>query len=240
MHPRSLLRQLTRVPLAEPCDSSWESMAGSDKVRRCAACERDVYSLSDMTELEAELRLLNAGEAVPCLRYARDRDGLVVHRPPPLPPRRLSAAGASARALVVASALVARDAVAQSKDAKTNEPAQCVMLNAPAPAAPAPAAPGSAALAPAAPTTPPPEPIRLAGAPPPPEHRVVYGTLTVKSKEPRDLELQGIKLKAPLPQFRMTPGDFVVDVHEPGKKKPRKVKFTITADQKTTIDLDKR
>ena len=86
MHPRSLLRQLTRVPLAKPCDSSWESMVGSDKVRHCASCDRDVYSLSDMSALEAELRLLNAGDAVPCIRYARDRDGAVAHRAPPLPP----------------------------------------------------------------------------------------------------------------------------------------------------------
>ncbi|MGZ3429642.1 MAG: hypothetical protein ACXVCV_23490, partial [Polyangia bacterium] len=67
-----------------------------------------------------------------------------------------------------------------------------------------------------------------------------YGTLTVRSKQPRELELQGIKLQAPLAQFRMTPGDFVVEVSEPGKKKKRKLKFTITVDQQTTLDLDKR
>jgi hypothetical protein len=246
MHPRSLLRQLTRIPLAKPCDSPWESMVGSDKVRRCASCERDVYSLSDMSELEAELRLLNAGDAVPCIRYARDRDGLVAHRAAPPPPRRLSVAGVSARALVVASALVARDAVAQGKD-KPNEPVQCVMLNAlePAPAAtasaPAKGAPAAAPAAAAAPAPTPPEPpIRLAGAPPPPEHRVAYGTLTIRSKVPREVELQGIKLQAPLALFRMTPGDFVVEVAQPGKRKKRQIKFTITVDQPTTLDLDKR
>src|SRR5437660_10738635 len=104
MHPRSLVRQLTRSPLEKPCDSPWESMVGSDKVRHCSSCDRDVYSLSDMSELEAELRLLNARDAVPCIRYARDRDGLVAHRaPPPRPSRRFQVAGTSARALVVAS-----------------------------------------------------------------------------------------------------------------------------------------
>lgn len=244
MHPRSLLRQLTRIPLAKPCDSPWESMVGNDKVRRCAACERDVYSLSDMSELEAELRLLNAADAAPCIRYARASDGQVVHRASPPPPRRLSAAGASARALVVASALVARDAVAQGKD-KANEPAQCVMLNALEPTPPAsasaPARPAAAAAAAPAPKGPPPEPpVPLAGAAPPPQHQVAYGTLTIASKVPREVDLQGIKLHAPLAQFRMTPGDFVVEVSDPGKKKKRKVKFTITPDQKTTIDLDKR
>src|SRR5882724_1502523 len=129
MHPRSLLRQLTRTPLEKPCDSPWESMVGSDKVRHCTSCARDVYSLSDMSELEAELRLLNAGDAVPCIRYARDRDGLVAHLAPPPPPPRFHFASTSARALVVASALVARDAFAQGKD-KANEPVQCVMLSA--------------------------------------------------------------------------------------------------------------
>ena len=239
MHPRSLLRQLTREPLDKPCDSPWESMVGSDKVRRCDACDRDVYSLSDMSELEAELRLLNAGDAVPCIRYARDRDGLVAHRAAPPRPPRLSVAGASARALVVASALVARDAVAQGKD-KANEPVQCVMINAPAPMPPsAPAKGAAAALAPA--PAPPPPPVPLAGAPPPPEHQVAYGTLTIRSKVPREVEVQGIKLQAPLALFRMTPGDFVIEVSEPGKKKKsRKLKFTITVDRQTTIDLDKR
>ena len=148
------MRQLTRIPLEKPCDSSWESMVGSDKVRRCASCERDVYSLSDMSELEAELRLLNAGDAVPCIRYARDRDGLVAHRAPPST-RRFHVASASARALVVASALVARDAFAGSGKDEAKEPVQCVMLNALAPtAAPAASAPAAPAAAPAAPPAP--------------------------------------------------------------------------------------
>src|SRR5207302_4796316 len=141
--------------------------------------------------------------------------------------------------------LVARDAVAQGKD-KAAEPVQCVMLNAlePAPAAsasaPAKGAPAKGApAAPAAAPAPPPPPIPLAGAPPPPQHQVAYGTLTIRSQVPRDLELQGIKLKAPLALFRMTPGDFVVEVRQPGKKK-RSVKFTIKVNEQTTIDLDKR
>ncbi|HXU68040.1 MAG TPA: hypothetical protein VN947_01865 [Polyangia bacterium] len=240
MHARSLLRQLTRSPLANTCDSPWESMAGGDKVRHCASCNRDVYSLSDMSELEAELRLLNAGEAVPCIRYARDRDGRVAHLAPPSR-RRFHVASASARALVVASALVARDAVAQGKD-KANEPVQCVMLNAlePSPAASASAPSKGAPAAPAAAPAPPPPPVPLAGAPPPPQHQVAYGTLTIRSKVPRELELQGIKLQAPLAAFRMTPGDFVVEVNQPGKKKKLKIKFTITVDHETSLDLDKR
>jgi hypothetical protein len=235
MHPRSLLRQLTRTPLEKPCDSPWESMRGTDKVRHCASCERDVYSLSDMTELEAELRLLNAADAVPCIRYARDSDGEVMHLPPPM--RRAWLPGASARALVAATALGlgAHDAAAQNKQKeRAKEPVQCVMLNEETPPAP-PAAPGTAALAPDVAQ----KPIPLAGAAPPPRQPIAYGTLSIRSKEPRDVEIQGIKLKAPVASFRMTPGDFVAEVRQEGKKK-RTVKFTIKLDQQTVVDLDKR
>jgi hypothetical protein len=229
MHPRSLLKQLTRIPLEDPCHTPWETMVGGDKVRRCPSCERDVYSLSDMTELEAELRLLNAADAVPCIRYARDAGGEVLHLPPP---RRVLLASPSARALLVASAL-GTSALAAA-DEKAKEPVQCVMLNEPeaqSPTAPA----GSSALAPA-PAAQPPRPIPLAGAAPPPHQRIAYGMLTVRSKVPRDIEVQGIKMKAPLDVFRMTPGDFALKVQ--GKKKP--IKFTIKLEQQTTIDLDKK
>jgi hypothetical protein len=239
MHPRSLLRQLTRIPLERPCDTPWESMVGTEKVRRCPSCDRHVYSLSDMTEIEAELRLLNAGEAVPCVRYARNADGEVLHRPTP---RRVYLSSPSARALVVASAL--GTSFAAEGQEKGKEPAQCVMLSglaplasesAPAAAAPAPAPAARSAAAPA--PSPPPPPIPLAGAPPPPGQQIAYGTLAVHSKTPRDLEVQGLKLKAPLDVFRMTPGEFVLKIE--GKKK-RSIKFTIKLNEQTTIDLDKK
>jgi hypothetical protein len=212
-------------------------MAGSDRVRHCSACDREVYSLSDMTELEAELRLLNASDAVPCIRYLRDRDGNVVHVGEP---RRPYLSSPSARALMVASALgsglVAGDAAAQQKaKAKAAEPVQCVMLNEPAPAS-APKAPASSTAAPAATAAAPapsPEPVPLAGAAPPPREQIAYGTLTVRSKQPREIEVQGIKLQAPLAVFRMTPGNFVLKVEK------RTIKFTIKLNQQTTIDLDK-
>jgi hypothetical protein len=247
MHPRSLLRQLTRIPHEKPCDTLWESMLGTDKVRHCPSCERQVYSLSDMTELEAELRLLNAGEAVPCIRYARNADGEVAHLVAQAARPRGYLSSASARALVVASALgTGLTAQAQEKD---KEPTQCVMLSGLENASPPAAAPAAGAGAPApsprpsasapaaAPPSPPPPPIPLAGAPPPPRQQIAYGTLTVRSKTPRDLDVHGIKLKAPLDVFRMTPGEFVLKVEG---KKPRTIKFTIKLNEPTTIDLDKK
>jgi hypothetical protein len=218
-------------------------MAGGDKVRHCPSCERQVYSLSDMTELQAELRLLNSGEAVPCVRYARDADGDVVHLPPP---RRVILSSASARALLVASAL--GTGVTASAQEKEQEPVQCVMLSglepdvpasAPAAGAAAAPAPAPAAARSAGAAAPPAQqrPVPMAGAAPPPHQRIAYGTLIVRSKKPRDLEVQGIKLQAPLDAFRMTPGQFVLKVEG---KKARTIKFTIKLDQPTTIDLDKK
>ena len=188
-----------------------------------------------MSELEAELRLLNAGDAVPCIRYARDRDGLVIHLAPS-PPRRLHVASASARALVVASALMARDAVAQGKD-KPNEPVQCVMLNAlePAPAA------GRARQGQRRPHRPR-HPRRRRRRFSSPAHRrrrnirSPTGRSSFAARSRVTSSSRASSCKAPLAQFRMTPGDFVVEVSEPGKKKKRKIKFTITLDQR---DVDR-
>jgi len=258
MHPRSLLRQLTRRPHDQPCDSAWESMVGDARVRHCASCDREVLSLSDMTEFEAEIRLLNATDEHPCIRYARDEAGEVVHLAPYVyvPPRGAPyQPGASARALVVASALgtglLAQRAEAKDK-APASEPTQCVMIGeppapappAPAPAAPAPSAPSAAptnrpAPAPPAPApapTPPPPP--MGGVPPRPQEPVAVGLLTVLSKVPRDITVQGLALKAPLSPFRMTPGDFTLEVVGP-KGKRRMVRISIKVNQLTTVDLDK-
>jgi hypothetical protein len=66
---------------------------------------------------------------------------------------------------------------------------------------------------------------------------VAAGTLTVASKVPRELKVDGVTLKAPLAEFRMTPGKFTAEVTGPGKKR-KIVKFTIKADQVTKLDLD--
>jgi hypothetical protein len=138
-------------------------------------------------------------------------------------------------ASALGSGLVAGDAAAQQKaKAKAAEPVQCVMLTEPAPApSKAPASSTAAPAATAAAPAPSPEPVPLAGAAPPPREQIAYGTLTVRSKQPREIEVQGIKLQAPLAVFRMTPGNFVLKVEK------RTIKFTIKLNQQTTIDLDK-
>jgi hypothetical protein len=264
MPPRSLLGQLTDGPLLKTCDAEWERMEGTDKVRRCLACQRDVFWISAMTPAEAEIRLLNAPDAVPCIRYARDGAGGVVHaeEPRPYQPHR------PLRSLVVASALGVALAPepargAPKPGAAKPGPNQCVVFTQPAAApapsaapfagvsparaprpAPAPAPPAAAppAPAPSRPAPPPPEPpppIPLAGVPPPPSERAPFGTLSLKSKVARKVTIANITLEAPLPSYFLTPGPFVMEVRDPTGKR-RKVRFTIRRDATTTIDLDKR
>lgn len=80
--------------------------------------------------------------------------------------------------------------------------------------------------------------MMLGGAPPPPRERAPFGTLSVKSKQPRALRIAGISLSAPLASYFLTPGDFVVEVREPAGP-IRKLRVHITRDITTTLDLDK-
>ncbi len=237
--PDSMLRQLTSDPIQKPCDADWEEMRGDDKVRRCDACDRDVYAISKMTELEAELRLLNSSDALPCIRYARDADGSVIHVAELV--RSTYAAnrpGASARAFVVASALgtalVTHDADAKPPAVAPAEPTQCVPYEQPAPPASPPVAQAAAPVAPV-----PREPVMLGGAPPPMRVDPVFGTLDLVSKVQRTFTVGSVVIAAPHSGFRMTVGNFVAEVTDPGKK-PRKVKFKIEAGKSTKLDLDKR
>jgi hypothetical protein len=240
----TLLHQLTEVPLLSPCDEPWERMRGDDRVRRCEACARDVFDVSAMSALEAELRLLNADDAVPCVRYRRDREGDVLHQLP------RSGAPRPSRSLVAATALgVTLGAVAPAaadQVAAGDAPAECIAYAAAFAEAPATKpAPAKAAAKPGAEepgAAPIEEPRPLAGKPMPPRERPAFGTLSLKSKTAREVVLVGIVLQAPLSRYLLSPGDFSLEVREPQKpkKKPRKVRFKIERDQTTTIDLDKR
>jgi len=68
--------QLEKVGVASPCHMSWHAMPGSDRVRFCHACEKNVYDLSAMTRVEAE-RLVYEREGL-CLRFYRRADGTVM------------------------------------------------------------------------------------------------------------------------------------------------------------------
>lgn len=68
---------LDDVQVASPCHASWADMAGSETVRFCGSCQKNVYNLSGMKRDEA-VELLRASEGRLCVRFYRRADGTVL------------------------------------------------------------------------------------------------------------------------------------------------------------------
>jgi hypothetical protein len=68
---------LDSVQVASPCDASWEEMTGTDRVRFCGHCQRNVYYLSAMSRREAE-ELIQQREGRLCIRFYRRADGTIL------------------------------------------------------------------------------------------------------------------------------------------------------------------
>ncbi len=102
--PKTRLRLLDHVfSIETPCREDWNAMVGGAHARRCSACDRDVFDLSELTAAEIDTLLASRG-APPCVRMRRRGDGTLVTKDacPPQPSR--VTAGV---ALGVASAVVA-------------------------------------------------------------------------------------------------------------------------------------
>jgi hypothetical protein len=65
------------VYIAKPCDARWEDMPGSDRMRFCSLCSKNVYNIADMTTNEAELFLEEQGNSA-CIGIFRRKDGTVI------------------------------------------------------------------------------------------------------------------------------------------------------------------
>jgi len=68
---------LDRVSIAAPCTADWDSMPGTDRIRHCAQCNKNVYNLSAMTRRQAE-KLLREAEGRLCARLYYRADGTVL------------------------------------------------------------------------------------------------------------------------------------------------------------------
>ncbi|MBS2027436.1 MAG: hypothetical protein JST54_05970 [Deltaproteobacteria bacterium] len=66
-----------RLDVARPCPVSWDTMAGDDKVRFCALCQKCVYNLSAMKLAEAR-QLVEEREGKICVRFFQRDDGTVM------------------------------------------------------------------------------------------------------------------------------------------------------------------
>jgi hypothetical protein len=68
---------LERVSIATPCSADWDSMPGTDQVRHCGQCDKNIYNLSAMTRRQAEA-LLRQTEGRLCARLYRRADGTIL------------------------------------------------------------------------------------------------------------------------------------------------------------------
>lgn len=59
------------IRIANPCTESWDEMTGSDRVRFCSHCAKDVNNISQMTRKEAARLVRNSGGRL-CVRYRTD------------------------------------------------------------------------------------------------------------------------------------------------------------------------
>lgn len=74
---RRKLPVLDNLHIAAPCKADWDKMTGDARSRFCAACEKNVYNLSEMTRMDAE-SLLIAKEGKLCVRYYQRADGTII------------------------------------------------------------------------------------------------------------------------------------------------------------------
>jgi hypothetical protein len=68
---------LDKIDVASPCHARWEDMVGSDRVRFCGSCQKNVFNLSGMKRDEAS-ELLRATDGKLCVRFFRRQDGTIL------------------------------------------------------------------------------------------------------------------------------------------------------------------
>ena len=75
---KARLPVLDDLRVASPCKAEWSAMTGTDRVRHCGSCAKNVYNLSNLTRGEAEA-LIAASEGRPtCVRYYQRTDGTIL------------------------------------------------------------------------------------------------------------------------------------------------------------------
>jgi hypothetical protein len=70
---------IANLRMAAPCQTSWEGMAGNERVRHCTLCNLNVYNFAEMTRDEVR-ELLVRTEGRICARLYRRADGTVLTR----------------------------------------------------------------------------------------------------------------------------------------------------------------
>ena len=98
---------LSNVSIASPCEVSWESMKGDNRVRFCGECHLNVYNLSNMKAVDAAA-LVQQTEGRLCIKFYQRDDGtmLTTDCPKGLRPRIRWAAGRIAAAVAAAFGII--------------------------------------------------------------------------------------------------------------------------------------
>jgi hypothetical protein len=69
--------------IASPCTADWNRMAGDDRVRHCAECNRNVYNFAELTHAEID-DLVATREGRLCARLYRRADGTMITKDCPV------------------------------------------------------------------------------------------------------------------------------------------------------------
>lgn len=69
--------KLEIIEIPDPCRVPWDSMKGTDTVRFCMHCEKNVYNISGMSESKAK-QLLISSEGTVCISMLKRADGTIV------------------------------------------------------------------------------------------------------------------------------------------------------------------
>ena len=71
--------QLEQLHIPQPCHADWNAMAGDERSRYCASCEKHVHDLSAMSRAQAEA-LVTAHAGKLCVQFTLGTDGRVMTR----------------------------------------------------------------------------------------------------------------------------------------------------------------
>ncbi len=75
--PKNDKWELEIVEIPDPCSVPWDSMKGSDSIRFCNQCQKNVYNISSMSEAAAK-SILIANEGGVCISMLKRADGTVI------------------------------------------------------------------------------------------------------------------------------------------------------------------
>ncbi|MDQ2746255.1 MAG: ankyrin repeat domain-containing protein [Acidobacteriota bacterium] len=72
----SKINLLDAVEVKTPCEQDWKTMRGTDEIRFCDHCAKDVHNLSAMTRKRARKLVAQSNGGI-CVRYVRRPDGKI-------------------------------------------------------------------------------------------------------------------------------------------------------------------